>query len=140
MAGSPLVEQLCQRLKAPAGYRDLAVLTCRYHGFSQHINRRDADTITQILLALDCLRKPDRFEEFLSACTANIEAYTSLDPDETSDELAEQLSAIDLMRQAAEVIRSVDAASIAKGQTDKSLVKQDILDARGAAVADFFAQ
>ncbi|MEO5343106.1 MAG: HD domain-containing protein, partial [Gammaproteobacteria bacterium SHHR-1] len=66
-----LVSALCQRLRVPTEYRDLALLTARYHG---HIHKADElrpDTFLRVLEQCDALRRPQRFEQILIACEAD---------------------------------------------------------------------
>lgn len=69
--GAKIIQQMCKRLRVPNDYRDLAVITARFH---LHIHRAfelRADTLLNILESLDALRKPERFEAFLIACMAD---------------------------------------------------------------------
>jgi tRNA nucleotidyltransferase (CCA-adding enzyme) len=69
--GVKIIQQLCNRLRIPNDFRDLAIITARFH---LHIHRafelRD-DTLLNTLESLDALRKPERFEAFLIACMAD---------------------------------------------------------------------
>ncbi len=69
--GAVLVERLCARLKAPRAYRDLAVVTARYHLRCHRILALRPATVLDTLLAVDALRRPQRFEELLMACEAD---------------------------------------------------------------------
>lgn len=70
-AGIPLVAALCDRLKVPNEYRQLAELTCRYH---THIHRAfevKPKTLLKVLTVSDAYRRPERFKQFLIACKAD---------------------------------------------------------------------
>ena len=69
--GVPLVNALCDRLKVPRDYRDLAVLVARYHLHYHRIKELRPATILETLQALDAFRRPQRFEAFLLACDAD---------------------------------------------------------------------
>ncbi len=69
--GVPLVETLCQRLKAPKDYRELAVLVTRYHLHYHRVAELRPATLLNTLEALDAFRRPERFEQFLLACEAD---------------------------------------------------------------------
>lgn len=69
--GAKLVEKICQRYKIPNAYRDLAVMSARYHLACHRIMEMKPDTILNKLEALDAFRRPDRFEQFLLACEAD---------------------------------------------------------------------
>ncbi len=69
--GVPLVNAVCDRLKVPRSYRDLAVLVSEYHLHFHRIKELRPGTILDTLLALDAFRRPERFAEFLLACEAD---------------------------------------------------------------------
>ncbi|MDE2365621.1 MAG: multifunctional CCA addition/repair protein [Betaproteobacteria bacterium] len=66
-----LVRDLCERVKAPNDVRDLALLVARYHGDVHRTLELRPATIAGMLQAVDAYRKPDRFEEFLQACSCD---------------------------------------------------------------------
>lgn len=66
-----LVQDLCARFKAPKAYRDLAVLTARYHGNVHRAAELRPKTVLKILKRADAFRQPDRFELLLLACEAD---------------------------------------------------------------------
>ncbi|MBU0499649.1 MAG: multifunctional CCA addition/repair protein [Gammaproteobacteria bacterium] len=69
--GATLAEQLCQRLKAPNDYRDLAILTARYHGHIHRVEQLRPQTRLRVLEGCDAFRRPERFEQLLLACEAD---------------------------------------------------------------------
>lgn len=66
-----LVQQLCQRLKVPGDYRDLAILTARYHSHVHRIEQLRPQTLLKVLEGCDAFRRPERFGQFLLACEAD---------------------------------------------------------------------
>ncbi|QKT03163.1 multifunctional CCA addition/repair protein [Ectothiorhodospiraceae bacterium 2226] len=69
--GVPLVRDLCQRLKVPNDYRDLAVLVTRYHLHYHRAGELRPTTLLKLFESLDAFRRPERFEQFLLACEAD---------------------------------------------------------------------
>jgi len=69
--GVPLVEGLCERLRAPRDYRELAVITARYHLHFHRAGELRAATLVDLLQQLDAYRKPQRFQQWLLACEAD---------------------------------------------------------------------
>ncbi len=69
--GVKVVEALCERLKSPRSYRDLARHVARYHLRCHRAMELRPSTILKTLEALDAFRKPYRFEKFLLACEAD---------------------------------------------------------------------
>lgn len=69
--GVALINGLCDRLRIPNRYRDLAVLVSRYHLDCHRINEMKATTVMRKLEKLDAFRRPERFDQFLLACEAD---------------------------------------------------------------------
>jgi tRNA nucleotidyltransferase (CCA-adding enzyme) len=67
-----LVEGLCHRLKAPNEYRELAWLTAKYHGHIHMADQLRPQTYLKVLEQCDAFRRPDRFQQMLIACEADI--------------------------------------------------------------------
>lgn len=70
-SGVPLVEALCDRLKVPKDYRELAVNVSRYHLQFHRAKELRANTILKLIKAVDGFRRPERFKLFLLACEAD---------------------------------------------------------------------
>ena len=69
--GARLVGELCERLRAPNEYREVAVLTARFHGDCYRALELRPGTVLRLLDSLDAFRRPERFEQVLSACEAD---------------------------------------------------------------------
>lgn len=69
--GVALVEALCERLKVPKDFRDLACLVTRYHGLYHRAEELRPATLLKTLEQLDAFRRPERLELFLLACEAD---------------------------------------------------------------------
>ncbi|HIP81568.1 MAG TPA: multifunctional CCA addition/repair protein [Leucothrix mucor] len=69
--GYDLVKELCERYKIPNQYRQLAEITARYHTHCHRAFEIKPKTLLKTLNATDAFRKPERFEQFLLACTAD---------------------------------------------------------------------
>jgi tRNA nucleotidyltransferase (CCA-adding enzyme) len=67
-----LIHILCDRYRIPGRYRELAVIVARHHLDCHRIKEMRADTILRKLEAMDAFRRPERFEQFLLACEADI--------------------------------------------------------------------
>jgi tRNA nucleotidyltransferase (CCA-adding enzyme) len=64
---------LCERLRVPNDYRELALLTVRLLARIAHRGALDAATTLELLEAADALRRPDRFQLLLRAALARSE-------------------------------------------------------------------
>ncbi|MEW9571992.1 multifunctional CCA addition/repair protein [Rhodanobacter sp. Si-c] len=62
---------LAARLKVPAEHAALAELVCREHLNAHRALELKPATVLKLLGALDALRRPERLETFLAACTAD---------------------------------------------------------------------
>ncbi len=69
--GVKIIQQLCKRLRIHNDYRDLAIITSRFHLHVHRVFELRAETLLKTLEGLDALRKPERFEAFLIACIAD---------------------------------------------------------------------
>ena len=69
--GISLVESLCDRLKVPKRYRELALAVTQYHGHYHRAEEMRPSTILKMLEGVDAFRRPERFEDFLLACEAD---------------------------------------------------------------------
>ncbi len=69
--GVGLVDALCERLRAPKAYRELGRLTAAEHTNAHRALELRPSTCHDLLMRLDALRRPERFERFLLACEAD---------------------------------------------------------------------
>ena len=100
-----LVKDLCERIRVPNEARDLALLVARYHGDVHRAAELRPVTIANMLQNVDAYRKPERFEEFLQACSCDFHGRPGYA--EKPYPQAEQL------HDAFKAARSVDAGAIA---------------------------
>jgi tRNA nucleotidyltransferase (CCA-adding enzyme) len=77
--GVQVINQLCDRCRAPNRFRELAIIVARHHLDCQRIAELRPDTILRKLEATDGLRRPDRFEQFLLACEADARGRTGFE-------------------------------------------------------------
>ncbi len=94
------VQQLCKRLRVPNEFRELAVLTAEYHLHVHRAFELKKNTLLKTIERLDGIRKPERFEQFLLACTADSRGRPGYE-DRPYPEA-------DYYRQALQIIQSVD--------------------------------
>jgi len=69
--GVMLVEALCERLRVPREFRDLAILVTKYHGLYHRAEDLKATTLLKLISNLDLFRRSERLELFLAACEAD---------------------------------------------------------------------
>ncbi|MEL0585727.1 MAG: multifunctional CCA addition/repair protein [Candidatus Thiodiazotropha sp. (ex. Lucinoma kazani)] len=71
--GARLVKQLCDRLKAPARFRELACRCATYHGYLHRLYELQPKTILKLLMGLDAFRQPQRLSDFVLVCQADFQ-------------------------------------------------------------------
>jgi tRNA nucleotidyltransferase (CCA-adding enzyme) len=115
--GVPLVEAMCERLRIPKAYRELAVAVTRYHlHYHRAAELRPATTL-KMLQALDAFRRPERFELFIAACEADSRGRTGFE-----DAHYEQPGILRRAREAAAAITSEEL--LAQGLTGPAIGEQ----------------
>ncbi len=78
-AGVPLVREVCARLRVPRACRDLALAVTRWHLHSHRALELRPATLLKLLEALDAFRRPERVDQFTSACEADARGRTGLE-------------------------------------------------------------
>lgn len=112
--GVALIEELCARYRIPNHYQELAVLVARYHSHCHRVTELTRKTLLKTLQHLDAFRRPQRFEQFLLACEADVRGRTGFED--------QPYPQADLFRQAFELARQVDVAPIiAEGLTGAAI-------------------
>ncbi len=123
-----LVEALCQRLRVPNEHRELALLTARYHGDCHRALELRPDTVQRMLDALDAFRRPQRFEQFLLACTADSRGRPGFEEDHYPQ--------AEWLRQARAAAAEISGAQLAdSGLTGKAL-GEELARRRTARIAE----
>ncbi|WP_462322071.1 multifunctional CCA addition/repair protein [Halochromatium sp.] len=124
--GVELLTDVCERLRVPKRYCDLARITARFHGKVHKVAELRAATIQDLFDGIDLFRRPDRFEQMLVACEADFRGRTGYEDRDYPQ--------AELMRRIAEAARSVNAGEIAKATANKSLIPERLREARIGAI------
>jgi tRNA nucleotidyltransferase (CCA-adding enzyme) len=77
--GVPAIEALCERLKVPREFRDLALIVSDHH---THVHRAfdlKPGTVLELFEKTDAFRRPERFSEFLVACECDARGRLGLE-------------------------------------------------------------
>jgi len=99
-----IIEALCERFPVSNRFRELAILVARHHGVAHRAAELKASTIVKLILDLDGIRQPDRFEEFLLACEADARGRKGLEQ--------RSYPQADRLRSALLAARAIDAARL----------------------------
>ncbi len=99
-----LVLEVCQRLRIPNNYRDLAERTARFHLHYHRAFELKATSVVDVLEKVDAFRRPERFEKFLLACEADAHGRTGYEN--------KHFEQGDFFRRAFRAASSVDVATL----------------------------
>ena len=77
--GVPLVKNVCDRLRTPTAWRDLACKVAGLHLRSHRSLEMRPDTVYRLLEAGDFLRRPEMIDDFTLACEADCRGRTGLE-------------------------------------------------------------
>jgi tRNA nucleotidyltransferase (CCA-adding enzyme) len=128
-----LVEALCERLKTPKEFKELAVIVAKQHGLVHKAEEIRSDTLLKLLESVDAFRRPERFELFLLACEADHRGRTGLEdtPFPQGDYLRRALSAA---RQV--TTESLDTAKLKGAEIGEQLKKKRLEAVRAVTGRD----
>ncbi|HRX89094.1 MAG TPA: multifunctional CCA addition/repair protein [Steroidobacteraceae bacterium] len=77
--GAALVEVMCERLRVPNDFRELALLATRFHTHVHRALELRPATLLELLEHTDAFRRPERFAELLVVCEADSRGRTGLE-------------------------------------------------------------
>lgn len=77
--GLPVIKKLCERLRVPNEYRDLALLVSDLHQNVHRAFELRAETIVKVFDKADFWRKPERLNQLLLACIADMRGRTGFE-------------------------------------------------------------
>lgn len=77
--GVHVVQKFCERLRVPKIYRELAMLVAEYHTHCHQAMQLRPGTLLKTLQKVDAFRRPERFEQFLSACEVDARGRKGLE-------------------------------------------------------------
>ncbi|HSN72381.1 MAG TPA: multifunctional CCA addition/repair protein [Steroidobacteraceae bacterium] len=134
--GTKLIDGLCDRLRIPNEYRELARLVARHHGVVHRIAEVRTTTLLDLLEHVDALRRPERFRQFLTACEADMRGRTGFEqrPYPQAGELERACAAAAAVRLAPESLAGLDGRRIAQRYREARLAA--IAAVRSSPTAD----
>jgi tRNA nucleotidyltransferase (CCA-adding enzyme) len=121
-----LLGGVCERLRVPKRFCELARITARFHGKVHRAADLKASTLLDLLEAADLFRRPERLEQMLIACEADYRGRTGYE--------TRPYPQADLLRRCATAARAVDAGAIAAAAAEPRLIPQRLRAARIAAI------
>lgn len=123
-AGVAVIEQLCERLKVPKTWKQLAIISSEYHIKIHKLNELKPATIVKLFMDLDAFRRPERFQQFLITCEADSKGRLGLESKpypqaEIAKTILDKLTQLDLQsiidkcRQTSDIQREIFQARVA---------------------------
>ncbi len=124
--GLGLIEALCERLRVPRRFRQLALLVCRNHLMMHHLERLRSSTVLRLLESLQAFKQVQWVEQFACVCEADSRGRGA--PSSSCYPQRQWLL------QAWEAASAVDCGAIAAQQSSPSGIAAAIAAARVAAI------
>ena len=124
--GVELIDKLCDRLRVPNRYRELATVVARYHLNCHRIGELNPKTVVGKLEGLDAFRRPERFDSFLLACEADARGRKGKE--------RQDYPQADLFRKYREACLSVDTKSLDMKNLEGAQIAEHIRRQRIKAV------
>jgi len=119
--GAKLVKEFCQRFRVPNEFRDLGMLTARYHSHCHRVFELKPSTLVKTLESLDGFRRPERIHRFVLACEADYRGRSGYED--------KQYEEGRFFEKAFETARAVNSADIAKALQAENKSGEQIAEA-----------
>ncbi|NVK32416.1 MAG: multifunctional CCA addition/repair protein [Gammaproteobacteria bacterium] len=129
LAGVKPTKALCERLKVPSNWKQLALLVTEFHTHTHRVRELKASTLMKLFKRLDITRKPER-ANYLSI-VGTIDARGRLGHEEARYPQAE------FLQNAAEAYLAINVQSIVAGCEEPSQIRAAIDGARLEALRQF---
>jgi len=129
--GVALVRQVCQRLRVPREYRELAMLTTEFHTHCHRALELRPGTLVKLLERLDAFRRPQRFEQFLLACEADARGRLHLEQRDYPQSAH--------LRRVLQAAQNIDMRALAAKELTGPAMAEAVRQARAQAIAKALA-
>lgn len=130
--GVPLVKEITRRLGVPREFAKTAEAVCKFHTLQHRVLSLRPATVLRLLTGLDAIRRPQRFERFLTACLADARGRTGYEDSEyPQNEYLERMLV---------AVNSVDAGELLRDKPEADageLVARGRIDAIRRAQAEY---
>lgn len=121
-SGLPLIKELCERLRVPKKYRDLALAVAEYHLHMHKMFDLKASTVLKMLQNTRSLNDDQRALQVAQSCLADARGRTGFEQREYPQS--------DLFLEFQRAAKSVNGGAIAQGMEDGKLIQAAIRDAQ----------
>ncbi len=131
-AGVPIIESLCERLRIPSKYRELATIVSEHHLRMHKLAELKTTSLLKVLEKTGSLRDPKRAEQFVLTCEADARGRTGLENRDYPQAA--------MFHQFVKAALSVNSKAIAQQYDSGEKIKEAIRRARLEAIAKVKAQ
>lgn len=126
--GLKLIRALCERVRVPNEYRDLALMVCEQHSNIHRAAELRAETKLKILNKFDVWRKPGRLNDILLCCMADSRGRAGYDDIDYPQK--------DIFEAAYQAALSVNVQDIIKDGFKGAVIREEMEKRRVQAIAD----
>ena len=126
--GIPLVNDVCDRLKVPNDFRQLALATTEFHLQSHKALHLRAETVVELLKGVGGFKSQQRFDEFILCCEADARGRTGF---EESD-----YPSAAFLRRALESVSETSVADLVEAGLDGAEIGRQLTLRRISRVAE----
>lgn len=105
-----LLNDLVERYRIPNNFSELAIISCQYTEVYADILNADATTFFNFIKKTDALRRPERFELFLSVCHACIDDSQNQQRDEKIQQAIDAIKAVNIAALQSQGLKGKDFA------------------------------
>nr|WP_275658421.1 multifunctional CCA addition/repair protein [Vibrio sp. Isolate25] len=126
--GLKIIKQLCERVRVPNEYRDLALMVCEQHSNVHRAAELRGKTILKVLNSFDVWRKPERLKDILLCCMADSRGRTGFEDAEYPQ--------MDLFDRAYQAALAVDVQDIIQDGFKGAAIREEMEKRRVKAIEE----
>jgi tRNA nucleotidyltransferase (CCA-adding enzyme) len=126
--GVALVESLCDRLKVPNHFRQLALAVTEYHLMCHKALQLESELIVKLLKGIGALKSSEKLEDFILCCEADARGRTGFEE--------RDYPSADYLRTALTKIMQVSIADLVKANTDGAEIGRQLTLRRIACITE----
>ena len=116
--GEVLVKQLCERLRCPKSYREIAMFAAKYHSNIHRSEELQPKTLLKLFNTLDAIRRPERIEKMINICIADARGRYGFEDVEYKSK--------EYIQTAHKTVLAVDTKAIARSGLEGKAIAEEI--------------
>jgi tRNA nucleotidyltransferase (CCA-adding enzyme) len=132
LKGVPILEKLCQRLRVPNQFKNLALHVTQYHTHCHKVRELRATTLVDLLQTLGAFKPENHLEDFILACEADARGRLGLEKIPYPQ--------ADFLRKVAKYATNVDSVDVLNRGLEGKQIGEAIRRLRVTAVNEFLSK